>query len=116
MNLLKITFLVIITASVALLLSSQATALDHPWDDRPTDTTTASNSSENIGNDPDDIGNVDDSDSGDDVFMFRIRFWAYWLFAGIDSYVIGQQVHQVSPKPERGSKYLSGKVAKPDYR
>lgn len=114
MNLLKIAFLVIIAASIALLLSNQAAALDHPWDDRPTDTTTTT--SDVVNGSPDVDGDDGDADEPEDQDYLGVRYWLRWIFGGIESYLIGQKVQQAESKPERGSKHISGKVLKPNFR
>ncbi len=38
-NLLRLLTVVVVTASIFLLLPSQLRAVDHPWDDRPGDST-----------------------------------------------------------------------------
>ena len=91
MNLLKIAFVVIIAASLALLLSNHAAALDHPWDDRPTDTSTTC--SNNVDGHPTVTDNSDDTDEVDQLYV-KVQFWFHWVFGGVDAYIIGQKVQQ----------------------
>jgi hypothetical protein len=111
MNLLKVTFLVVVAASLALLLSNHAIALDHPWDDGPADTTVASSASVDGGPN---VGS-DTSPDNDPIYV-RVPFWLHWFFGGFDTYIIGQKVQQAGNQSDGGSKHISGKVLKPKLR
>lgn len=81
MNLLKLTFILVLAASATLLLTQSAHAIDHPWDDRQDDTTTLAHSSTIGGNNPEPVPSR--------PILERVQKWFRSFYFEIKRYVIG---------------------------
>ncbi len=95
MNLLKLLTLVVFTASISLLLPTSAQAVDHPWDDRPTDTTTVGYKPQN--------GSTDGPKPNTPIIT-RIIEWTRLFFLEVRSVFLGNSVKSdLTANPPQGS-------------
>jgi len=94
MNLLKLLTVVVFAASIFLLLPAAAQAVDHPWDDRPTDTTT-------VGWKPE--SGATDTPRPNTPVITRIFEWTRFFILEVKSVFIGGERNDTSVKPTTGS-------------
>ncbi len=95
MNLLKLLTLLVFTASISLLLPKAAQAVDHPWDDRPTDTTTVGYKPQN--------GSTD-GPSPNAPIITRIIEWTRTFFLEVRSVFLGNNAKsELTVNPPKGS-------------
>ena len=95
MNLLKLLFVVVLTASLTVILSNSAHAVDHPWDDRPTDTTTVGNRPES-GSSTNPVPTV--------PVISRIIEWTRLMFLEIKGIFVGPPQPAITVVPDKPEK------------